>query len=128
MAGFVSFASEICLMLQCNMNDALMLQLGLDDLLADLHHARKGGDMGRLALIAYCEVRRWARLAGEPDVAERSSAMITVSPHASKQAFLAEIDALIGQLERLQPKFAAPSPRRSSSAVPVVHGSGAAPG
>ena len=112
-------------MLHCNMNDALTLQLGLDDLLADLRHARKGGDMGRLALIAYCEVRRWARMAGEPDVAERSSAMITVSPHASKQAFLAEIDELIQQLEQLQPKFAAPSVRRSAGSPDHSRGSGA---
>jgi hypothetical protein len=102
------------MMLHCNMNDLLTLQLGLDDLLGDLRHARKGGDMGRLALIAYCEVRRWARMAGEAEVAERSSAMITVSPHASKQAFLAAIDELIQQLEQLRPKFDAPSVRRSA--------------
>jgi hypothetical protein len=127
-AGRVSLVSEICLMLRCNMNDALTLRLGLEDLLADLHHARKGGDMGRLALIAYCEVRRWARLAGEPDVAQRSSAMITVSPHASKQAFLAEIDELIRELEQLQPKFVAPAAKRNAGGAGQAHGSGAAPG
>ena len=111
-------------MLHCNMNDVLTLQLGLDDLLADLRHARKAGDMGRLALIAYCEVRRWARMAGEPKVAERSSAMITVSPHASKQAFLAEIDGLISQLEQLQPKFVAPSVRHSAGSPEHCRGTG----
>jgi len=102
-------------MLRRNMKDMLILQLGLDDLLADLRHARRTGEMGRLALIAYCEVRRWARMAGEQEVAERSSAMITVSPHASKDAFLAEIDALIRALEQLGPKFITASPRGASA-------------
>ena len=64
-------------MLHCNMNTDLTLQLGLDDLLADLRHARRGGDLGRLALLAYCEVRRLARKAGEPELAARSSRLIT---------------------------------------------------
>jgi hypothetical protein len=106
-------------MLRCNMNDTLTLQLGLDDLLADLRHARRTGEMGRLALIAYCEVRRWARMAGEHEVAERSSAMITVSPHASKEAFLAEIDELMRQLEQLRPKFVELAPRHGVSAGPA---------
>jgi hypothetical protein len=106
-------------MLRCNMKDTLTLQLGLDDLLADLRHARRTGEMGRLALIAYCEVRRWARMAGEQEVAERSSAMITVSPHASKDAFLAEIDALIRALEQLRPKFIDATPPRGVSVGPA---------
>ncbi|MBK6853237.1 MAG: hypothetical protein IPG93_17000 [Burkholderiales bacterium] len=42
------------------------LKLGLDDLLADLWYARRSGDLGRLALVTYYEVRRWAKLAGDP--------------------------------------------------------------
>lgn len=91
-------------MLQRNMRDLLSLQTGFHDLLADLRHARRSEDMGRLALVAYCEVRRWARMAGETEVAECSAAMITVSPHASRSDFLEAIDGLILQLERLQPK------------------------
>jgi hypothetical protein len=75
------------------------LQLGLEDLLGDLRHARRNGDMGRLALISYCEVRRWARLAGNQRLAEHSSALITQTPHASREAFLAVIDELIADLE-----------------------------
>ena len=49
---------------ECDMGTlSLNLQLGLDDLLGDLRQ-RRSGDLGRLALISYCEVRRWARLAG----------------------------------------------------------------
>lgn len=89
-------------MLHCNMNPASTLQLGLEDLLADLHHARRIGDLGRLALVAYCEVRRWARTAGRPALAEHAAAMITDTPHASREAFLNQIDALIAELEQLQ--------------------------
>ena len=57
---------------------SLPLQLGLEDLLGDLRYARRSADLGRLALLAYCEVRRWARLAADQDLATRSSAMIPV--------------------------------------------------
>lgn len=81
------------------------LRGGLDDLVADLRHARQQGDLSRLALIAYCEVRRWARLAGESDLAEQASTMITEAPLDSRQAFLARIDALIAGLEAAQTRF-----------------------
>lgn len=72
---------------------------GLEDLLGDLWHARRSGDLGRLALVLYCEVRRWARLAGEQALAERSSILMTNSPHASREEFLAQVDGLIAELE-----------------------------
>ena len=91
--------SVAALMLRCNMTSALSLQLGLDDLLADLRHARRRDDLGRLALVAYCEVRRWARDAGDLVLAEHASELITSSPHASREAFLGHIDDLIHELE-----------------------------
>ncbi len=88
-------------MLHCNMiSHPLPLQLGLEDLLGDLHHARRSLDLGRLAWLTYCEVRRWARMAGEEALAEHSSELITHAPHASREAFLAEVDALILELEQ----------------------------
>ena len=78
------------------------LQLGLEDLLGDLRHARRTGDLGRLALLSYCEVRRWARLAGDASLAEHSSELITHGPHASREAFLAHVDQLIDELERVR--------------------------
>jgi hypothetical protein len=86
-------------MLHRNMTSATSLQLGLEDLLADLRYARRKNDLGRLALIAYCEVRRWARDAGDLVLADRASHLITGSPHVSREAFLAEIDTLIHELE-----------------------------
>lgn len=79
---------------------SLNLQLGLEDLLGDLRYARRRGDLGRLALLAYCEVRRWARMAGDQRLADRSSALITQNPHASRDEFLAQVDDLIVELEK----------------------------
>lgn len=81
------------------MTSARNLQLGLEDLLADLRHARRCDDLGRLALVAYCEVRRWARDAGNLALAAHASELITGSPHASREIFLARIDRLIHELE-----------------------------
>lgn len=87
-------------MLHCNMNNFCdPLQRSLEDLLGELIHARRQGDMGRLALLAYCEVRRWARQAGEEALAEQSTELFTRHPHASKEQFMHQIDALIAELE-----------------------------
>ena len=94
-------------MLHCNMSAPTTLQLTLDDLLADLRHARRQDDLGRLALIAYCEVRRWARQAKESSIAAHSASMITEGPHASRDAFLAQIDDLIVELEQVRSRFLA---------------------
>jgi hypothetical protein len=75
------------------------LQLGLDDLLGDLRFARRRGDLGRLALLSYCEVRRWARLAGNEQLAEHSTEVVTNAPPASREVFLGRIDSLIVELE-----------------------------
>lgn len=80
----------------------MTLQLGLEDLLAELRHARRTGDLGRLALIAYCEVRRWAREAGERELAEQASAMVTDGPLASRELFLQRIDEMVFALEQVR--------------------------
>ncbi len=115
-------------MLHCNMNLPLNLQLGLDDLLAELHHARRSGDLGRLALIAYCDVRRWARQAGEFDIARHSMAMFTGEPHASREAFLEKVDVLLHDMEQVQarlqpdPMSLAPAQRRTFCEPPATPG------
>jgi hypothetical protein len=80
---------------------SLQLQLGLEDLLGDLRYARRSGDLGRLALLLYCEVRRWARVAGEQELAEHSSELIAHCPHASREEFLTQVDDLIFELGRV---------------------------
>ena len=81
------------------MGTSLDIQLGLDDLLADLHYARRNDELGRLALLAYCEVRGWARQAGMPDIARGATKMFTEVPCACKEEFLAKMDGLITTLE-----------------------------
>ena len=100
-------------LLQCNMNTpSESLQLGLEDLLGDLQYARRSGDLGRLALLAYCEVRRWARVAGEHALAHQSSALINDLPHADRATFIAAVDALIDELEQVRLRFLNPTPSR----------------
>jgi hypothetical protein len=104
-------------MLHCNMRASpavsAPLQVRLEDLLGDLQHARRGTDLGRLALLAYCEVRRWARLAGEQAVAEHSSDLITQTPLPSRDAFLAEVDKLILELEQVRNRSASATAKTS---------------
>lgn len=95
-------------MLHCNMNIHSTPQLVLDDLLADLRHARRSGDLGRLALIAYCEVRRWARMVGEHDVSEHSASMLIDQPHGSREAFVEQVDELICELEQARSRLYGP--------------------
>lgn len=93
-------------MLHCNMNTKpAPLQLSLEDLLGDLQHARRTRDMGRLALLAYCEVRRWARQAGEEVLAERSADLVTRNPQANREQFMTEIDELIEQLHQVHQRL-----------------------
>ena len=89
-------------MLRRNMKPLTPTQrFALEDLLGDLWHARRRGDLGRLALLSYYEVRRWARLSGEPDLAEQSSVLVHGSPFADRDCFLREIDLLIAELEQI---------------------------
>ncbi|MCF8167267.1 MAG: hypothetical protein K9J77_01460 [Rhodoferax sp.] len=82
------------------MNMARAIQLGLEDLLADLQHARRENQLGRLALLTYCEVRNWARRAGKHDIADGATRMFTENPCVSKEEFLAKVDTVIATLEQ----------------------------
>jgi hypothetical protein len=81
------------------MSTSNAIQMGLEDLLADLQHARRSQQLGRLALLAYCEVKTWARQAGKPDIADGATKMFTQTPCVCKEEFLSNIDSLIATLE-----------------------------
>ena len=87
------------------MDSTMNTRLGLDDVLGDLQHARRSGNVGRLALLAYCEVRRWARQAGEQELAEHSAELVMQSPHSSRDEFLTRVDQLIDELESVRRKL-----------------------
>jgi hypothetical protein len=96
-----SFGAPIGAKRRCDITaPPLQSQPGLEDLLGDLRHARSRGDLGRLALLLYCEVRRWARLAGEQELAEHASELITRCPRASREEFLTQVDDLIIELDK----------------------------
>ena len=76
-------------------------KLALEDLLGDLWHARRRGDLGRLALLLHYEVRRWARMSGEQELAEHSSMLVEGYPYADRDSFLVHVDKLISELEQV---------------------------
>lgn len=77
----------------------MAIRLSLDDVLGEIQHARRVNDIGRLALLTYCEVRRWARQAGEAELAAHSLELITQNPYATRSEFLDRVDSLIHELE-----------------------------
>lgn len=96
-------------MLQRTMIQSSSIRNGLEDLLADLHYARRNQELGRLALLAYCEVRSWARQADELELADHSTQIFTQNPCVSKNEFLAKVDALVAKLEALMLTFPEPA-------------------
>ena len=91
-------------MLHCNMtaSPSLNLRLDLEDVLGNLYYARRNGDLGRLALLTYCEVRRWARLAHAEELAQHASDLVARHPHPSRDAFLTLVDEMIDELELIR--------------------------
>lgn len=75
------------------------LRVDLEDLAAQVAHARRGQELGRLALLCYCEVRPWARSAKEERLAERAWTLSVQSVPTSRNAFLKKVDLLIAELE-----------------------------
>jgi hypothetical protein len=74
------------------------LMLGLDDLVADVTHARRHENLGRLALLCYCELRPWARHAREDRLAELTWALSTRATPDSRALFLRRVDVVIQEL------------------------------
>lgn len=75
------------------------MRCGLEDLVGEMVYARRNADLGRLALLCYCEIRHWARLAGEQRLASLSSALVTENPPSDRMEFLRRVDDVITELE-----------------------------
>ena len=86
-------------MLQCNMNDGAPTRLALEDLLAALWHARRAGDIGRLAHLSSSEVQRWARARRDDVLATHARALLTDCPYPSRHEFMFAVDRLIAEVE-----------------------------
>jgi hypothetical protein len=87
------------------MTNSIDNQLALEDLLADLQFVRKHDQIGRLALLAYCEAKGWARWAGKHDVSDKALEMFSQSPYHTKQEFLKEVNNLIAALEAHEEQY-----------------------
>ena len=91
-------------MLHRNMNTevASPLRLDLEDVLGSLQYARRMGDVGRLVHLTYWDVRKWARWAHRDALAERAADLVRAQPQPSRSAFLAIVDDVIEELERIR--------------------------
>ena len=91
-------------MLHCNMSSALpsQLRLDLEDVLGNMQYARRTGDLGRLVHLTYWDVRKWARWAHRDALAERAADLVREQPQPSRSAFLAIVDDVIAELERIR--------------------------
>lgn len=88
------------------MNTNQRLRLALEDVLADLWYARRSEDVGRLALLSYCDVKRWARVADHELLARHSQELVLGCPYASREEFLYAVDRLIAETEQAHAYFA----------------------
>jgi len=77
------------------------LHRDLEDVLGSLQHARRTGDLGRLALLTYWDVRKWARFAQRHALAELAAETLSPEPHPSRAAFLSRVDGVIAELESI---------------------------
>jgi hypothetical protein len=76
-------------------------KLHLEDVLGDLWDARRREDLGRLALLVHCDLRRWARAAKQELLAKHSQDLVLTCPYATRQEFIHRVDQLIGEAERV---------------------------
>ncbi len=87
-------------MLQCSMADATSMRLSLEDVLGDLWDARRREDLGRLALLVHCDLRRWARAAKQELLAKHAQDLVLTCPCATRQEFIRRVDWLIDEAEK----------------------------
>jgi hypothetical protein len=92
-------------MLQCSMDANNRLRLALEDVLAELWYARRNDDLGRLTALVHLELRRWARVAGEELLGQRSQELVLGCPHSNRQELVSQIDRLIGQAEAVHKRL-----------------------
>ena len=103
-------------MLHCNMSDATRLRLCLEDVLGDLWAARRREDLGRLALVVHCDLRRWARAAKQDLLAARCQDLVLSCPQRTREEFLERIDLLIREAENSHLTETRHEPRETSAA------------
>jgi hypothetical protein len=100
-------------------------RLDLEDILGDVRGARRTRDFGRLALLAFCELRRWARFTRREELAAHANALFLGASQIDRERFLVEVDALIAEAEdTLQGLAASDESRKCSTASHREHAAG----
>jgi hypothetical protein len=79
--------------------------LSLHDLVSDIELARRTGDLPRLILLCYCELRPWARWAHERQLAAHASALFSDCPHTDRESFLASVDNLLLEARQVRSRL-----------------------
>ena len=74
-------------------------KLHLEDVLGSLWDARRREDLGRLALLVHCDLRRWARAAKQELLAKHAQDLVLTCPLATREEFIRRVDQLIGEAE-----------------------------
>lgn len=82
------------------------LKLCLEDVLADLWHARRIEDLGQLTLLMHFDLRRWALSAGQELLVQGTRDLMLGCPHSSRVEFLQKVDKLIAEAERAHERLA----------------------
>jgi hypothetical protein len=86
--------------------DSKSALLELEDVLAGVWHARRVGDVGRLARLGCLEVQRWARARRHDVLTARARALLTDCPYDSRDEFMFAVNRLIADLEHAHEKLA----------------------
>jgi hypothetical protein len=81
------------------MNTSADLQFALEDLLAQLWHTRRTGDLGKLAHQSFAEVHRWGRTAEHSPLVHRARDLLVRCPYQSREDLVWAIDQLIAEVE-----------------------------
>jgi hypothetical protein len=97
-------------MLQCSMNTQAS-RLHLEDVLGNLWDARRREDLGRLALVVHCDLRRWARAAKQELLAKHAQDLVLTCPLATREEFIQRVDQLIEMAESVHAKRGHPPDR-----------------
>ena len=74
----------------------------LEDVLGSLLHARRSGDLERMALLTYWDVRKWTHFAHHNALTALAAKAISPEPHPSRAAFLSRVDEVIAELESIR--------------------------
>jgi hypothetical protein len=79
--------------------------LSLHDLVSDIELARRTGDLPRLILLCYCELRPWGHRAHERRLPAHAPALFSECPYTDRESFLAGFDTVILEARQVRSRL-----------------------